>query len=613
MPVSEGLSEVMSEFARTMLTDFPIQGILDHLVKRIVQILPVTAAGVTVISPGSRPYYVAASNADALRFERLQTELDEGPCVMAYGSGKAISVPDLKSEARFPAFTARASAAGLAAVFTFPLHHGEFRLGALDLYRDVPGTLSRESMAAAQTLADVAGAYLLNAQARADLKESSDRAHEAALHDALTGLPNRVLMLQRLEHAFLRARRSSKTSAVFFVDLDRFKAINDTYGHNIGDELLVAVAERLTEALRPGDTLARLAGDEFAILCEELESRLAADAIMVRVNDALAATFVLLGIAVNITASIGVAFSGDGNDAPELLLHEADLAMYRAKRDNTSSRQVLDVRDPEAVKRIVELEQTLPGAGERGELQLVYQPIVAAADGKLTGVEALLRWNHPTLGLIDPTVLIPLAEQSGEILELGRWVLAQAWSDRSRWRSGTSTELGVSINVSAHQLMSAGFADTISDVLDSAPGSPSLLTLEVTESVFVRDGERALLILNDLKDLGVSLALDDFGTGYSSLGYLRRFPVDTVKIDREFIANLGHDPPSHIIVTAVIALAHGLGMTVVCEGIETAEQHTAVTELGSDSCQGFYFARPMPYSSLRELTRDPRGHPVVCR
>ncbi|MFZ1997144.1 MAG: EAL domain-containing protein, partial [Solirubrobacteraceae bacterium] len=537
----------MSEFARTMLTDFPIQGILDHLVKRIVEILPVTAAGVTVISPGSRPYYVAASNADALRFERLQTELDEGPCLVAYGSGKALSVPDLRSEVRFPAFTARAVDAGLAAVFTFPLHHGEFRLGALDLYRDVPGILSRESLDAAQTLADVAGAYLLNAQGRADLKESSDRALEAALHDALTGLPNRVLILERLEHAFCRARRSSKTSAVFFVDLDRFKTINDTYGHNIGDELLVAVAERLTEALRPGDTLARLAGDEFAILCEDLESRLAADAIMVRINNALSATFVLLGIAVNITASIGIAFSGDGHDDPELLLHEADLAMYRTKRDNTSSRQIFEVRDREAAKRIVELEQTLPGAAQRGELQLVYQPIVAAADGKLTGVEALLRWNHPTLGLIEPTVLIPLAEQSGEILELGRWVLAQAWSDRSRWRRGAPTELGVSINVSAHQLMSAGFADTISDVLDSAPSDPGLLTLEVTESVFVRDGERALLILNDLKDLGVSLALDDFGTGYSSLGYLRRFPVDTVKVDREFIANLGHDPPSHII------------------------------------------------------------------
>ena len=248
--ISEGVSEVLSEFARTMLTDFPIQGILDHLVKRIVEILPVTAAGVTVISPGSHPRYVAASNANALRFEQLQTELAEGPCVLAYTTGETVSVSDLSSEGLFPNFTPRAVTAGLAAVFTFPLHHGRSQLGALDLYRETPGELSREAMEAAQTLADVAGAYLVNAQARAELKDASDESRHAALHDALTGLPNRLLMVERLEHAFLRERRSSHTSALFFVDLDRFKAINDTYGHHVGDELLVAVADRLTEVLR---------------------------------------------------------------------------------------------------------------------------------------------------------------------------------------------------------------------------------------------------------------------------------------------------------------------------------------------------------------------------
>jgi EAL domain-containing protein (putative c-di-GMP-specific phosphodiesterase class I) len=307
---------------------------------------------------------------------------------------------------------------------------------------------------------------------------------------------------------------------------------------------------------------------------------------------------------VEVRASVGVALSGHSNDAPEQLLHEADLAMYRTKREHVSGRQILNLRDARDVERLAALESALPGAAERGELQLDYQPIVAAADVNLTGVEALLRWRHPTLGLVQPSVLIPLAEQCGEIIALGRWVLEQAWTDRGRWESGATTELGVSVNVSPHQLMSAGFTDTVAQVLSTTSTKPELLTLEVTESVFVRDGERALFVLNDLKDMGVTLALDDFGTGYSSLGYLRRFPVDTVKVDREFVANLGHDLPSHIIVTAVIQLAHGLGMTVTSEGVETAEQHSELTRLGSDSCQGFYFARPMSHSGLSTLVQQ---------
>ncbi len=243
------LSEVLTEFARTMLTDFPIQGILDRLVKRIVDVMPVTAAGVTLISSELAPRYVAASNKSALRFEELQAELQEGPCLAAYHTGEAISVPDLRRMEWFPNFSPRALDSGLAAVFAFPLHHADLQLGALDLYRDTPGPLSPDSMAAAQTLADVASAYVISAQARADLQNSSDQARDAALHDSLTGLPNRALMLERLEHARSPRGRSGKTSALFFLDLDRFKAVNDTYGHHVGDELLVAVAERLTTVL----------------------------------------------------------------------------------------------------------------------------------------------------------------------------------------------------------------------------------------------------------------------------------------------------------------------------------------------------------------------------
>lgn len=311
------LSEVLSEFARTMVTDFPIQAILDRLTERIVDIMPVSAAGVSLISPGVQPRYIAASNSGVLRFEQLQTELGEGPCLTAYNDRAAVSVPDLRDEDRFPRFAPLALEAGLAAVFAFPLHHGDRQLGALDLYRDTPGPLSAEAMTVAQTLADVAAAYLINAQARADLQQASDRSLEVALHDGLTGLPNRVLMLQRLENAMLRSRRSGLTSAVLFLDIDRFKAVNDVFGHLVGDELLVAVAKRLAEVLRPGDTLARPSGDEFVVICEDLSTPAQVDRIVERLNAALAPPFVLSGVEVEVTASVGTALTPHRPGGPQ--------------------------------------------------------------------------------------------------------------------------------------------------------------------------------------------------------------------------------------------------------------------------------------------------------
>jgi diguanylate cyclase (GGDEF)-like protein len=610
--LKEDLSEVLSEFARTMVTDFPIQGILDHLVKRIVDILPVTAAGVTLISPGLEPQYVAASDPSALRYEKLQTELGEGPCLEAFHSGEAVAVADLRLEERFPVFTPRALASGLGAVFTFPLRHKALQLGALDLYRETSGALTPQSMKAAQTLADVATAYLINAQARSDLQDSSDQSRQAALHDPLTGLPNRVLILQLIEHAFRGGRRTGRVSAVLFLDLDRFKEVNDTYGHQVGDQLLIAVAERLTGLLRPGDSLARLSGDEFVILCENLADTSEADPIAVRLSAALSEPFNLAGIEVSVSASIGIAFTGEGGDEPEELLRDADLAMYQSKRSRAGTRDVLDLRALHLAGHQIGLARSLPGALGRGEMHLDYQPIVDARDGRVTGVEALLRWAHPSRGAISPTVFIPFAEQSGQITELGQWVLEQAWSDCSHWREHGSSALGISVNVSAHQFMSAGFAAAISRVLELAPGAAELLTLEVTERVFVRDEQRALVVLAELKQLGVTLALDDFGTGYSSLGYLNTLPIDVIKIDQTFIANLGTQTSSQAIVTAIIQLAHSLGMSVVSEGVETIEQSDEVTRLGSDRSQGFYFARPMLASSLDALFQESADASSPC-
>ena len=340
----EKLSAVLSEFARTMVTDFAVQAILDRLVERIVDVLPVTSAGVTLIEPGRAPRFVAASSKSALRFETVQTASGQGPCVLAYRSGEAVTVPRLRSDGRFPQFSAAGVEGGLAAVFAFPLNHGSGRLGALDLYRDTEGDLDDEDMVAAQTLADVTASYLINAQAREDEKTTATHFEDLALHDVLTGLPNRRLLDQRLDHAAQRARREHTNAAVLFADLDGFKAVNDTHGHRTGDELLVAVAERLTGVTRPGDTLARVSGDEFVFLCEDLTSVEDARSLAERISSALGRPFKLAAADITVTASVGIAYAGLAEQISADLVSTADAAMYKAKRRGGGTHEILDLR-----------------------------------------------------------------------------------------------------------------------------------------------------------------------------------------------------------------------------------------------------------------------------
>jgi diguanylate cyclase (GGDEF)-like protein len=596
------LSDVLSDFARTMLTDFPIQGILDQLVRRIVEIMPITGAGVTLISESTTPHYVAASDGAALRFEELQTVFDEGPCIVAFRSGEAVAIADLTKEERFPLFIPQALEAGLAAVFTFPLRHGDSQFGALDLYRDTPGTLDDNAMVVAQTLADVTSAYLVNAQARSDLVHTAAHAQATALHDALTGLPNRTLLLERIQHALLRRRRSGKLVAVLFIDLDGFKKVNDTSGHQVGDDLLVAVSTRLTNLLRPGDTLARLSGDEFVCVCGDLDEEGQIEGLATRLDVAISTPFDLAGLDVKLSASIGIAFAGQGNN-PEQLLHKADVAMYQVKRKGGSNHQVIDVEEQSLTDFSDSLQNDLSRAVRRHELRLEYQPIVRTIDGRVICVEALLRWNHPDRGLISPTTLIPLAERSGDIIEIGRWVLEHACIDRHRWEMKTGDEAFVmAVNVSAHQLMAPGFVTMVKNILTLTDTDAKDICLEITEGAFVQDGARALDVLCQLKVLGMQLALDDFGTGYSSLSYLMEFPVDVVKIDQSFIAKVTQNKASHAIVEKTIELAHLLDLIVVCEGVETAEQDREVAALTSDFSQGFYLSRPLTAEMVDDIT-----------
>lgn len=597
------LSDLLSEFARTLVTDFPIQSILDHLVVRIAELLPIDSAGVTLISDALDPRHIAASDDSALRYVRLQTEMGEGPCLTAYRTANAVVVPDLLDDYQFPNFSARALDAGLRAVFSFPLHNDDKRLGALDLYRNSPGPMDGEAMYAAQTLADVTSAYLLNAQARTDLEASSEKARHSSLHDPLTGLPNRLLFVQRLDHAMLRCRRSEKMLAVFFADLDQFKQVNDVFGHHVGDELLVAVADRLTGLLRPGDTLARLSGDEFVILCEDLDEAAQVDPLASRIGDALAEPFVVEGHQLHVTASVGIAFAGLADDVPETVLQQADAAMYQAKRGGGARHAIVDLRDQRNTNHLARLNRDLRGALRRDELRVHYQPIVRTESGRVVGAEALLRWIHPAHGTVMPDTAIPLAGQSGLITEIGYWVMTQACLDRRQWQDHDG-DMGVSINVSAAQLMAHDFTESVLSVLSDTDTDPRLVTIEVTESTVMADKDRALAVLSALKSHGVVLALDDFGTGHSSLGYMKQFPVDILKMDRVFVADISTNPTSRIILGAVVGLAHSLGMAVTAEGVESPRQHEEVAALDCDFSQGFYFSAPKPAGQFARLLAD---------
>ena len=598
MVQQKALAAVLSDFARTLATDFPIQGILDHLVERIVDVLPITAAGVTLIHPDENPHYIAASNADALRFEQMQTEFDEGPCLAAYRTGEAVAVPDLATDRRFRLFGPPAVAAGLAAVFTFPLRSAGGRLGALDLYRDTPGKLAAEDLEAAQTLADVAAAYLLNAQARDEASSASDRFRHIALHDPLTGLPNRLLLQQRLEHMALRGSRTQSMAAILFADLDGFKRVNDTHGHQVGDQLLLAVAQRLTHLIRPGDTLCRYAGDEFVFLCEDVQTQADAEQLATRIDAAFAHPFQLDEfLELTVTASIGMAFAGPGEDITDQLLVEADTAMYQAKRRGGAAHQLIDLREASAAAIRRDMEIDLRAAMERGQLALAYQPIVRTADCLVTGVEALLRWCHPERGQVDADTAIRLAEGSGQISKIGSWVLMQACHDHAAWsRRGGRPDLAV--NVSPQQLMEPAFLSTVTNVVTRAEMNPASLILEITENVLIDDLDRATTVLDDLRTLGIRIALDDFGTGYSSLSYLRQLPIDIVKIDQSFIADIGRTPSGSAMISAVTDLAHLVGLTVVAEGVETQQQRDIVLAAGCEQAQGYFYAHPQPASTI---------------
>jgi diguanylate cyclase (GGDEF)-like protein len=475
------------------------------------------------------------------------------------------------------------------------VRHGAY--GGLVVQSQQPGQpFTQTDLNFLEAVANVVGSAI-------DRIQVEEEINHQALHDPLTGLPNRVLFQDRLALSLARLERQPGTIAVMFVDVDHFKVINDSLGHDRGDTLLVMIAERLLSAVRPGDTVARFGGDEFVILCERVMGEIEAVGIGERIRELASTPLAMDGRDYVVTVSTGIAVASAHDSSPADLLRDADAAMYQAKESGRARTSMFaDSMRTRAVRRL-ETELALRRAITHGELRLHYQPIVSLPGGSIAGVEALVRWEHPTDGIISPADFIPIAEETGLIVPLGEWVLGEACRQARTWRQAHPdlAHLTMSVNLSGRQIAQSDLALVVANVLADTGLQADALVLEITESVLMGDAEYAITILQALKGLGVRLSIDDFGTGYSSLSYLKKFPVDALKIDRSFVDDLGSGGEDSAIVLATISLADSLGLSTVAEGVETQEQVDALVAFGCDKGQGYFFSRPLPAATVTEV------------
>lgn len=505
-----------------------------------------------------------------------------------------------EADAHQPAHIAAAMHSGFASFFALPVVIGSDTVAILEFFsrerQDPQQPMSRLMMQIGTQLGRVV-----------ERERASERLLHDALHDPLTQLGNRKLFLSRLAQALQQARRDPDYQfAVLFVDLDRFKAINDGLGHQAGDQLILATADRLGACLRltdlvtrnnpedgGNDTVARLGGDEFTILLDKIANPQSAIRVAERVLNVVAEPLLLDQQQVNVTASIGIALSATGYTDVHTVLRDADIAMYHAKQTGRARWIMFDQSMQQSALRRLQLEADLRAAVEGGQLSLQYQPIVVPFSERITGFEALLRWRHPVFGWISPAEFIPVAEETGIIGPIGKWVIEQACAQLKQWQQIGGSELSMSVNVSAVQLNDDALVGVVTNALEKSGVSPETLKLELTETAVMTNPDRALLIFQQLKTLGVKLSLDDFGTGYSSLSHLRRLPIDTLKIDRSFVSQMDKHDDKRQIAEVVVMLARTLAMKVVAEGAETEEEVRILREIGSDFVQGYFYYRPL--------------------
>jgi diguanylate cyclase (GGDEF)-like protein len=436
-----------------------------------------------------------------------------------------------------------------------------------------------------------------------DLDSAKRREHHLATHHPLTELPNRYLFYDRLEQALAGARRNGKCVAVLFLDIDRFKSINDTLGHGVGDQILQEVARRLCQTVRSSDTAAHLAGDEFTVILSEISKAVDAAKVVQNITEALGRPFELENRELDVTASIGVAvFPDDGEDA-ETLINNADTAMYQAKKDGRNGHRFYASEMHDRARERMALENDLRGALERNELRLYYQPKVHGATGEIVAAEALIRWLHPKRGMVPPLDFIPLAEETRMIDPIGEWVIHEACRQKRAWQDAGLLPLAVSVNVSPLQFVHSDLVSMIRNSLETFGLRGDCLELEITESCLMNDVSQAIETLMTIKALNVEISLDDFGTGYSSLSVLQRLPLDTLKIDRSFVCDSTTDPDAAMITSAIISLANNLDLKIVAEGVEDADQCGFLLDLGAPIMQGYLFSPPLPADDFEALLR----------
>ncbi len=588
--VLEGMAEAAS-----------IVGTVKHIAELLEGFIPGCRASVGVMDGDGVVRHPAAPTMPPALVALLDAEPADGDLGSSIRTTTDwVVCKDVTTDPAWAAFAPVARDQGLRACWWFPVHGAEGLLGVVTLFVPEPRGPHPSELPVLERLRHLASLAL-------ERSGFENRLRHQAVHDALTCLPNRTLLLDRVDKALEIGERRSTLTAVLFVDLDRFKVVNDSLGHAKGDELLRQVAERFAGAVRRGDTVGRFGGDEFLVVAEDVLGEAGAVAAAERLMASLARPFSIDGAQVVVNASIGVALAGPGADdvGPGALVRNADAAMYRAKDQGRNRIAVFeDTLHAELVRRY-ELEQGLRSALDDDELVVLYQPQVRLSDGALVGVEALLRWNRPGTGLVGADEIIPIAEETGLIVPMGAWVLGESCRQAIAWDADPATSgLVVAVNLSARQLADHDLVASVAGTLAETGLPAARLRLEVTESALAADPDGAARVLQELSELGVQLAIDDFGTGYATLDYVRRFSMaDELKIDRSFVAGLDDEDGADVaIVSAAVVLAHALGFETVAEGVETAEQLAVLRRLGCGSAQGWYFGRPVPAAEIRPTT-----------
>jgi diguanylate cyclase (GGDEF)-like protein len=545
--------------------------------------------------------------------DAIETSLHE----RAFKSKQPCISNDYLNDPRLTLFKERFQGNGTLSAASFPLFKDAEPIGILAFHCGEVGAFTPELIELLQRLAENVSFALGNFD-RADEKARADQQIEhLATHDGLTNLPNRVMFNQLLHFAIETARRHDRRFAVLFIDLDRFKVINDSLGHDAGDALLIEIGKRLRFSLRPNDVVARLGGDEFVVILDDTGDRQDVEAVSRNLLSVLSQPLQLCGHECHTTASIGIAmYPSDGADV-QTLTKNADMAMYLAKEDGKNAfRFFIGEIKTQSIERLM-LETALRHALDRNQFALHYQPKVDMASGQITGVEALLRWTHPELGMLPPMQFIPLAEETGLIVPIGRWVLKEACAQNMAWQRSGLRSVSMAVNLSPRQFADENLLQDIDDALAASGMAATLLQLEVTESMVMQNVPRAVKVLDAIQSRGIRLAIDDFGTGYSSMSLMKQFPIDTIKIDRSFVRDLPKDSEDQAIAQAIISMGKALGMTVVAEGVETTEQESFLRDHACDEMQGFLFSKPVPPEDMPGLLRpwlalSPPLQPAPC-